>query len=168
MSVMGQSLLNLQARELGKLRCAVIPVIGTLLAGGDVAAGSAVGIAWVLGASDSTLLSIAPKSVTAPIHGHRRPAVTDRRAGHGDRRHRSHQREIRSQLPEDRRPHCARVLHRRRSPRMGLARALQVSEEAGAFAGWRWRWLRWRRRFCFRCCCGCLPGSNQVWSGQTY
>lgn len=53
--------------QLGKLRRAVIPVIGALFAGGVVAAGSAVGIAWLLGASDTTLLSIAPKSVTAPI-----------------------------------------------------------------------------------------------------
>ncbi len=72
--------------QLGKLRRAVIPVIGALIAGGVVAAGSAVDIAWLLGASDMTLLSIAPKSVTAPIA-------------------------------------------------MGIARAFQVSEEAGAFAG---------------------------------
>ena len=53
--------------QLGKLRRFIIPVIGALLVGGTVAAGSAVGIAWLLGASDTTLRSIAPKSVTAPI-----------------------------------------------------------------------------------------------------
>ncbi|HEX4987027.1 MAG TPA: LrgB family protein [Burkholderiales bacterium] len=53
--------------QLGKLRRFIIPVIGALLAGGTVAAGSAVGIAWLLGANEVTLRSIAPKSVTAPI-----------------------------------------------------------------------------------------------------
>lgn len=53
--------------QLGKLRRFIIPVIGALLVGGTVAAGSAVGVAWLLGASDTTLRSIAPKSITAPI-----------------------------------------------------------------------------------------------------
>lgn len=53
--------------QLGKLRRFIVPVIGGLFVGGAVAAGSAVAIAWLLGASDTTMLSIAPKSVTAPI-----------------------------------------------------------------------------------------------------
>lgn len=53
--------------QLGKLRRFIIPVIGGLLVGGIVASGSAVGIAWLLGAQGTTLRSIAPKSVTAPI-----------------------------------------------------------------------------------------------------
>ena len=53
--------------QLGKLRRAIVPVIVALLVGGIVAAGSAVAIAWALGASDTTMISIAPKSITAPI-----------------------------------------------------------------------------------------------------
>jgi putative effector of murein hydrolase len=115
--------------QLGKLRRFTVPVIGGLLVGGAVAAGSAAGIGWLLGASRETILSMVPKSVTAPIamgisemcmvtgvvgvliaryilnflkvsdHGVRGFAVGV--ASHG----------------------------------MGIARAFQVSEEAGAFAG---------------------------------
>jgi len=53
--------------QLGKLRRFIIPAIGGLIAGGVVAAGSAVGIAWLLGGNGILLRSIAPKSVTAPI-----------------------------------------------------------------------------------------------------
>jgi predicted murein hydrolase (TIGR00659 family) len=53
--------------QLGKLRLALWPIAGALLAGAVTALVSAVGIAWALGASDLTLLSIAPKSVTTPI-----------------------------------------------------------------------------------------------------
>lgn len=53
--------------QLGKLRRFVVPVIGGLLVGGGVAAGSAALIAWLLGASKVTILSLVPKSVTAPI-----------------------------------------------------------------------------------------------------
>ena len=53
--------------QLGKLRRAIVPVIVALLVGGIVAAGSAVAIAWALGASGTTMISIAPKSITAPI-----------------------------------------------------------------------------------------------------
>jgi putative effector of murein hydrolase len=44
-----------------------VPILGALLVGAIVAMGSAVGIAWLLGASRTTLISISPKSVTAPI-----------------------------------------------------------------------------------------------------
>jgi predicted murein hydrolase (TIGR00659 family) len=53
--------------QLAKLRRFIIPAIGGLIAGGVVAAGSAVGIAWLLGGNGTLLRSIAPKSVTAPI-----------------------------------------------------------------------------------------------------
>ncbi len=71
----------------------LLPLGGALLAGSVVAAVSAVGIGWLLGASRETLLSLAPKSVTAPI------AMGV--AAHG----------------------------------IGTARAFQVSEKMGAFAG---------------------------------
>jgi putative effector of murein hydrolase len=44
-----------------------LPIAGGLLAGSLAAVASAVGIAWALGASPATLLSLVPKSVTAPI-----------------------------------------------------------------------------------------------------
>jgi predicted murein hydrolase (TIGR00659 family) len=45
----------------------LLPLGGALLAGSVTAAVSAVGIGWALGASRETLLSLAPKSATAPI-----------------------------------------------------------------------------------------------------
>jgi predicted murein hydrolase (TIGR00659 family) len=53
--------------NLGKLKKNLVPVLGALLAGSLVAALSAVGIGWLLGASRVTLVSMAPKSVTTPI-----------------------------------------------------------------------------------------------------
>jgi predicted murein hydrolase (TIGR00659 family) len=53
--------------QLEKLKRAFWPLCGALVAGAATALVSAVGIAWVLGASEVTLLSIAPKSVTTPI-----------------------------------------------------------------------------------------------------
>ena len=53
--------------QLGKLRASLVPLAGALLVGAAVAVASAVGIAWLLGANRTTLLSIAPKSVTTPI-----------------------------------------------------------------------------------------------------
>ena len=53
--------------NLGKLRENLLPVLGGLLAGSVVAAVSAVGIGWLLGADRVTLMSMAPKSVTTPI-----------------------------------------------------------------------------------------------------
>ncbi len=46
---------------------ALLPLGAALLAGALTAAGSALGIAWALGASRETILSLAPKSVTTPI-----------------------------------------------------------------------------------------------------
>lgn len=53
--------------NLPTLKKNLVPLGGALLAGSVVAAVSAVGIGWALGASRETLLSLAPKSVTAPI-----------------------------------------------------------------------------------------------------
>jgi predicted murein hydrolase (TIGR00659 family) len=50
-----------------KLRRLWLPLLGGLVAGSLTAAVSAIGIAWLLGASRQTLLSLAPKSVTAPV-----------------------------------------------------------------------------------------------------
>jgi len=55
------------AREWGNVRQLALPIAGAMVVGSLVALGSAVGIAWLLGASPATLLSLAPKSVTAPI-----------------------------------------------------------------------------------------------------
>ena len=49
------------------VRSALLPMLVALFAGSLTAVGSAVAIAWSLGASGETLISIAPKSVTAPI-----------------------------------------------------------------------------------------------------
>jgi predicted murein hydrolase (TIGR00659 family) len=46
---------------------AILPVLAALMAGAVTAAGSAMTIAWALGASPQTVRSIAPKSVTTPI-----------------------------------------------------------------------------------------------------
>lgn len=53
--------------QLPKLRAHVLPLLGGLLAGSMVAVVSAVGIAWLLGASPEVVRSLAPKSVTIPI-----------------------------------------------------------------------------------------------------
>ncbi len=54
-------------RQLGRLRRLWLPVVVALLVGVGVATLSAVGIAAVLGGSVETQLSLAPKSVTAPV-----------------------------------------------------------------------------------------------------
>jgi predicted murein hydrolase (TIGR00659 family) len=53
--------------QLARLRAMFVPIAGALLVGSLTAMASAVGIAWALGASRETLLSLAPKSVTTPI-----------------------------------------------------------------------------------------------------
>lgn len=50
-----------------RLKRSVLPVLAAVAAGSVVAAGSAVGIAWALGAGDVSLASLAPKSATAPV-----------------------------------------------------------------------------------------------------
>jgi predicted murein hydrolase (TIGR00659 family) len=53
--------------NLGALKRNLVPLLGGLLAGSLTAVVSAVGIGWLLGADRVTLLSMAPKSVTTPI-----------------------------------------------------------------------------------------------------
>ena len=50
-----------------EVRRALLPMLAALLAGSATAIVSAVGIARLLGASEQTLLSLAPKSATTPI-----------------------------------------------------------------------------------------------------
>jgi len=50
-----------------KLRRLWLPLLGGLVVGSITAAVSAIGIAWLFGGSGETLLSLAPKSVTAPV-----------------------------------------------------------------------------------------------------
>ena len=54
-------------RQLHALRRSLLAVSVALISGSLTAAGSAIGIGWLLGASQRTLLSLAPKSVTTPI-----------------------------------------------------------------------------------------------------
>jgi predicted murein hydrolase (TIGR00659 family) len=53
--------------NLDVLRRNLVPLAGALMAGSLVAVVSALGIGWALGASRESLLSLAPKSVTTPI-----------------------------------------------------------------------------------------------------
>ena len=50
-----------------ELRRRALPLLAAALAGGGVAAVSAVGIGWMLGLPGDVLASLAPKSVTAPV-----------------------------------------------------------------------------------------------------
>lgn len=54
-------------RNLGIVRKSLLPMAAALFAGSLTAAASAVGIAWLLGAPPAVLASLAPKSATAPI-----------------------------------------------------------------------------------------------------
>ncbi len=53
--------------QFDKLRRLAMPLAGALVAGSATAIVSVLAIGWALGASDTTLLSLVPKSVTAPI-----------------------------------------------------------------------------------------------------
>lgn len=50
-----------------QVKRSVVPMLCALLAGAVTAVTSALGIAWALGASTPSLISIAPKSVTMPV-----------------------------------------------------------------------------------------------------
>jgi predicted murein hydrolase (TIGR00659 family) len=54
-------------RQFQMVRRSAAALLGSVLAGSLTASLSAVGIAWLLGASHETIISIAPKSVTAPV-----------------------------------------------------------------------------------------------------
>ncbi len=53
--------------QLPRLRRLWLPLLGALVAGSVAAAVSAVLVGWALGASRATLASLAPKSVTSPV-----------------------------------------------------------------------------------------------------
>jgi len=53
--------------NLGRARAAALPMLAGLLAGALTAIVSALGIAWALGVRGEALLSLAPKSATAPV-----------------------------------------------------------------------------------------------------
>ena len=55
------------AAKAGEVRRLLLPMVVSVVAGSVTAIGAAVGIAALLGASRTTLLSLAPKSVTTPI-----------------------------------------------------------------------------------------------------
>jgi len=53
--------------NLGKIKASAIPMIGALVAGSVTAIISALGVAYAMGVRGEVLLSLAPKSVTAPV-----------------------------------------------------------------------------------------------------
>lgn len=53
--------------NLGKIKASAIPMIGALIAGSVTAIISALGVAYAMGVRGEVLLSLAPKSVTAPV-----------------------------------------------------------------------------------------------------
>lgn len=54
-------------QQRARVRALLGPILVTLLAGSLLAIVGSVGVAWALGASPSSLLSLAPKSATAPV-----------------------------------------------------------------------------------------------------
>ncbi|MEK9671332.1 MAG: LrgB family protein [Rhodospirillaceae bacterium] len=54
-------------RQIDKVRRASGAILTSIVMGSAVGSASAVGVAWILGGSMSSLLAIAPKSVTAPV-----------------------------------------------------------------------------------------------------
>ena len=53
--------------EAGRVRRLLLPMIVAVVAGSVTAITTAIGVAWALGATRTTLVSLAPKSVTTPI-----------------------------------------------------------------------------------------------------
>jgi predicted murein hydrolase (TIGR00659 family) len=54
-------------RQVQQVKKSLVAILVAVVGGALTAAGSAVAIAWLLGASRETILSMAPKSVTAPV-----------------------------------------------------------------------------------------------------
>ena len=127
-------------RQFDKVRRSAFAVLASIIAGSATAAASAVGIAWLLGGSKEALVSLAPKSVTAPVA----MGIAEQLGG----------------LPSLTAvlvistgilgailgPYVLDVLHMRNMAARGLAmgtaghgigtaRAMQVNEVAGAFSG---------------------------------
>jgi predicted murein hydrolase (TIGR00659 family) len=64
-------------RQLDRVRRQALSLVASIVAGSLTAALSAVAIGWLLGASDDALIALAPKSVTAPVA----MAITERIGG---------------------------------------------------------------------------------------
>jgi len=54
-------------RQIARVRRSALALGASILTGSLTAAGTAVGIGWAMGASRDTLIALAPKSVTAPV-----------------------------------------------------------------------------------------------------
>lgn len=54
-------------RQIRHVRRSLVGILVAVVVGSLTAIGTAVGIAWALGASEKTLVSLAPKSATAPV-----------------------------------------------------------------------------------------------------
>ena len=54
-------------RQIQHVRRSLVGILAAVVVGSLTAIASAVGIAWLLGASEKTLVSLAPKSATAPV-----------------------------------------------------------------------------------------------------
>ncbi|MCB1450356.1 MAG: LrgB family protein [Nitratireductor sp.] len=54
-------------RQFEHVRKSAIAILASIIAGSLTAAGSAVAIAWAMGAGTGAIISVAPKSVTAPV-----------------------------------------------------------------------------------------------------
>ncbi|MEZ5870951.1 MAG: LrgB family protein [Nitratireductor sp.] len=54
-------------RQFSHVRKSALAILASIIAGSLTAAGSAVAIAWLMGAQTSAIISLAPKSVTAPV-----------------------------------------------------------------------------------------------------
>ena len=54
-------------REAARVRRLIVPVLAALVAGSATAIVTAMGVAWMLGATPEVVVSLAPKSVTTPI-----------------------------------------------------------------------------------------------------
>ena len=54
-------------RQVQQVRKSLLAILVAVTCGSFAAVASAVGIGWILGASEQTLLSLAPKSVTTPV-----------------------------------------------------------------------------------------------------
>ncbi len=126
--------------QLPRLKRLWLPMLGALVVGTLAATASAIGIGWALGASKATIASLAPKSVTTPVA----MGIAEKMGGLpsltavlvvctgvlGAATGRLLFDALRIQQPEVRGFALGTAAHG-----IGTARAFQVSEEMGAFAG---------------------------------
>lgn len=126
--------------QLPRLKRLWLPMLGALVVGTLAATASAIGIGWALGASKATIASLAPKSVTTPVA----MGIAEKMGGLpsltavlvvctgvlGAATGRLLFDALRIHQPEVRGFALGTAAHG-----IGTARAFQVSEEMGAFAG---------------------------------